>query len=142
MKKNLLIAATGWLFCTFIAQAANLTVTVSGIKNRPHKEGNILIFLYDNSSNYMNPEKGQIVTLKSEGETIEYTFTDLKEGEYAVILHHDADADGKMKSILGIPREGFGFSNNIRPTVKAPSFNQVKLTVSGNTATHIKMIYL
>ena len=46
-----------------------------------------------------------------------------------------------MKSILGVPREGFGFSRNYRPKTRAPKFNEVKFAVEGDTTIEIKMIY-
>ncbi len=45
-------------------------------------------------------------------------------GEYAVQAFHDEDDVGKIKlSLLGIPEEGFGFSNNAPILIGPPRFS-------------------
>jgi uncharacterized protein (DUF2141 family) len=44
-------------------------------------------------------------------------------GRYAFAFLHDEDDDGQMdKDVLGLPQEGYGFSNDVRPGLGAPSF--------------------
>ena len=50
-------------------------------------------------------------------------FTNLKPGAYAVIVFHDANDSGKLtENWLGVPTEGYGFSNNAEGVMSAPSF--------------------
>ena len=70
-------------------------------------------------------------------------FTGLAEGEYAVALFHDENANGKLDTLLGIPREGFGFSRN--PTVRfgAPRYKQVSMQLGpGFTRIRVRLQYL
>ena len=71
-------------------------------------------------------------------------FKNLKPGVYAVAVFHDEDGDGQMDSVLGIPTEGFGFSNNAKPGMFGPpSFEKAAFRVSGGKrALSIKMLYL
>ena len=57
---------------------------------------------------------------------------ELPQGEWAVAITQDMNNNNKVdKNFLGIPTEPYAFSNNIRPTVAAPDFNECKFTVSG-----------
>jgi uncharacterized protein (DUF2141 family) len=65
-------------------------------------------------------------------------------GDYAVTLFHDEDSSGKFKSnMIGYPLEGYGFSNNVVPQFKAPSFDQCKFHYDGSgwKQISVKMIY-
>jgi uncharacterized protein (DUF2141 family) len=65
-------------------------------------------------------------------------------GDYAVTLFHDEDNSGKFKSnMIGYPLEGYGFSNNVVPVIKAPSFDECKFHYDGSgwKQISIKMIY-
>ena len=44
-------------------------------------------------------------------------------GTYAFAFMHDEDGDGRMNTdSLGLPQEGYGFGNDARGTLGAPSF--------------------
>jgi uncharacterized protein (DUF2141 family) len=55
-----------------------------------------------------------------------------KTGAYAISVVDDINANMEMdKNFFGIPKEGFGFSNNASPRgMRPPSFEDAKLTVS------------
>ena len=51
-------------------------------------------------------------------------------GRYSVVVLHDENSNHKMdRDILGVPKEGFGFSNNPHVFLKAPPFQQANFTV-------------
>ncbi len=65
-------------------------------------------------------------------------------GAYAVTIFHDENKNGKFDSnFVGYPLEGYGFSNNVVPTFKAPSFDECKFHYDGSGWKQIpvKMIY-
>ncbi|PMD96733.1 hypothetical protein BWI97_11220 [Siphonobacter sp. BAB-5405] len=56
---------------------------------------------------------------------------DLPYGEYAVAVFQDENGDGKLNTnIVGIPKEPYCFSNNYRPRVKSPKYDQCKFSYS------------
>jgi len=64
-------------------------------------------------------------------------------GVYAVAVYHDEDSSRKLnRSKIGLPAEGYGFSNNPSTIAGLPAFRSVRLNVpkSGLT-THVKMKY-
>jgi uncharacterized protein (DUF2141 family) len=51
-------------------------------------------------------------------------------GTYALAVYHDADADRSFdRTGLGLPDEGFGFSNNPPTFFGLPNFDRVRLRV-------------
>lgn len=56
-------------------------------------------------------------------------FTDIPYGEYAAILQHDQNSNGKVDhNFLGFPKEPLGFSNGWKLTIFSgmPSFSKLK----------------
>lgn len=64
-------------------------------------------------------------------------------GVYAIAVYHDADANRKLnRTGLGLPSEGFGFSNNPSTLAGIPAFRSVRLEVGKpGLTTHIRMRY-
>jgi uncharacterized protein (DUF2141 family) len=75
--------------------------------------------------------------------TVEQCFYLPAAGDYAMGAFRDANANGKLDlGFLGVPIEGYGFSNNVRPVLHAPSFASVKFAaVAGDTRLHIRLRY-
>jgi uncharacterized protein (DUF2141 family) len=65
-------------------------------------------------------------------------------GTYGFALVDDENANGKMdKNMIGIPKEGFGFSNFFLTKMKKPIFNDFKFVHSAsNNEVNIKIKYL
>lgn len=66
-----------------------------------------------------------------------------KPGTYAVAVYHDADSDRSFdRTGLGLPDEGFGFSNNPPTFFGLPNFDRVRLNVPrSNLSTTIRLRY-
>lgn len=61
-------------------------------------------------------------------------------GRYAFAFMHDEDGNGVMNTdALGLPQEGYGFGNDARGTLGAPSFDSasVELASSGSSNEHV-----
>jgi len=105
---------------------STLLVTILDIKN---KNGDILIGLYDSTSNF--PRKvatGKVV--KVTGKEMQITFADIKRGNYAVSVLHDENQNKDLDTnMLGIPKEGYGFSNNVTGVIGPPSFRKARFHV-------------
>ena len=93
------------------ATAADLTVTITNI-NGPG--GEVRWAVFDSAEDYQ-ADANPVLSARSrvDGDRLRFTVHDLPDGRYAVKLYHDANANGKLDSNrLGIPTEGYGFSNN------------------------------
>ena len=128
------------LFASSLLIANELTVTVTGIEG---DKGEILIGVYNRDgsfadiSKYYKKEK-----LTIDGENISTTFKELPKGVYAVAIIHDENKNGKIdKNFLGMPIEGYGFSNNIRPMFRGATFDESKFELDSDKKIVIEMGY-
>jgi len=63
-------------------------------------------------------------------------------GEYAIALYHDENNNGKCdRNFFGIPKEGFAFSNNVKPFLSAPSFKSCKFSVPQRKKISITLLH-
>ncbi len=113
------------------------------ITNLLNTNGNVLIGLYNKESSFSNMSKiFKGTEERISNDTLQYTFTDIPNGTYAIAIIHDENKNSNLdKNFFGIPSEGYGFSNNIRPTFRSASFDESKFKLSSNTNITIKMGY-
>ena len=130
---------------SFNVSADELTINLSG----QTKEGVLSLAIYDNAQAYNYSVKGEKRSEEGIFSGVE-TFIELKEshefiinlpeGIYAIALFVDVNKNLKIdKNFLGIPKEQFGFSNNAMGKLSAPSFEQAKFEVRGDTLQNIKL---
>jgi uncharacterized protein (DUF2141 family) len=50
-------------------------------------------------------------------------------GAWALALFHDENGNGKLDTVLGVPKEGFAFSRNPPLTFGPPKFDRASVTV-------------
>ena len=61
-------------------------------------------------------------------------FEDIPPGTYAMAVVHDENMNGKLDTNwLGIPTEGYGFSNDAQGVVGAPSFSAASFPYDGRS---------
>lgn len=99
------------------AQAAELSVTVSGVRN---DRADVRIALYADAETFRHEKDAkQVLSVAAHPGTVRATFHDIAPGRYAVIAYHDENGNQKLDMILGMfPDEGWGLSND--PSVLGP----------------------
>jgi uncharacterized protein (DUF2141 family) len=61
-------------------------------------------------------------------------FEDIPPGTYAMAVIHDENMNGKLDTNrLGIPREGYGFSNDAKGWLGPPSFSAASFRYDGRS---------
>lgn len=102
------------------AHAAQLTITVEGIRNG---KGDIRISVYASPAEWPDhPTRDHDQVKPVKAGNVVFTY-DLPPGTYAVNGFHDEIGNGKFKtSLIGLPEEGYFFSNNVHAVLSAPSF--------------------
>ena len=110
-------------------ETVDLIVEVSVTK---HDKGSILIALYNHKENYMKKSyKNSEVKIENGKAIVE--FNQLEKGEYAFSLFHDMNNNKKLDSnFLGIPKEPYAFSNNMKGSFGPPKFETVKFNITEN----------
>ena len=110
--------------------AGDLTVTVDHIRN---DHGSILAALYDSDASFMKqPLARASFVLKAAPGELRYVFHGLPPRKYALTVFHDENGNGRLdKNLLGIPKEGYGFSNS--SDARPPRFDQAAFDFDGTT---------
>jgi uncharacterized protein (DUF2141 family) len=145
-------------FCGFMALAStallsvpsahagytsNLVVKFNSLKNT---KGRVCLTVFSGPKGF--PAGGTGSSLKSfrciDAKSGSVTFTNLPLGNYAIAAIHDSNSDGKLNTNpLGVPSEGFGFSNNPPIRFGPASYADSQVFVSGTkTVVQIQMRYL
>jgi uncharacterized protein (DUF2141 family) len=119
-----------------------LNVSVEGVRNG---NGLMAVTLYGDDSRKFLAKKGSIKVNRFDavaGTTRTCIFVP-QPGVYAIAVYHDEDASRKInRNGLGIPSEGFGFSNNPSTIAGLPAFRSVRLNVpKAGLTTRIQMRY-
>ncbi|WP_294076708.1 DUF2141 domain-containing protein [Sphingomonas sp.] len=67
----------------------------------------------------------------------------LAPGSYAAAIIHDENGNKRLDTVMGIPREGFGFSRNPRIGFGPPKFDAARFPLDNGSAPQpVKMRYL
>jgi uncharacterized protein (DUF2141 family) len=126
-----------------LVKKGNLKVVVNNIKS---KSGQIGFSLYNSADAFPSQTEKALISefVKIAGNSVEYTFTNLPLGTYAVSVVHDEDNDKKLKTnFLGMPKEGVGVSNNAKGLFGPPKYNDAKFDFNKSEQTiTITLAYL
>jgi uncharacterized protein (DUF2141 family) len=121
-----------------------LTVRVTGARNT---KGKIGVTLFQDARGFPDdPSKAfrqQAVEIDPKTMSAEVVFKDLPQGTFAASVLHDENGNGKMdKNFVGIPKEGYGASNNPKKKKRAPTFDEAKFSLnSAVQSIEITLIY-
>ena len=128
--------------CQGAPSAAKLIIEVEGVRNaRGFVVGNLYgpvhsRFLADNGwiTVWREPARPSVTSI--------CTFLPAP-GAYEVVVFHDANANGDLdQGPFGIPLEGYGFSNNVRPFLRPPSLAAARFNAAaGDTILRIRLHY-
>ncbi|MCU0472937.1 MAG: DUF2141 domain-containing protein [Bacteroidales bacterium] len=112
----------------------NVEIEITDINNN---EGIIMLQLFDKDQNVIGQEKGIIKENRSL-----IIFKGLKPGKYAFRFFHDENLSGIMETNrLGIPKEGYGFSNNGAGPFGPKPFKEWLFEINDNRKLTIKTRY-
>ncbi|BDX04789.1 DUF2141 domain-containing protein [Planctobacterium marinum] len=117
--------------------AANVHLDITDIAAL---NGEILVVLYDSPEDY-SQSGAPLVSRKipASAETVSTAFQDLPAGDYAIKLFHDENSNGQLDTnMMGLPKEGYGFSNNAGRFGPA-SYEEAKFSVTEDTQITIKL---
>ena len=117
-----------------------IKVVVTNLRN---SNGHVLISLFKEGVGYPGqPEKAfrkSKVTITNNKAVL--IFTDVPSGNYAIAILHDQNDDQKMNTnFFGLPKEGYGFSNNVMGTFGPPSYSKASFRHTAVILTELQII--
>jgi uncharacterized protein (DUF2141 family) len=120
-----ILGALLWLVSLPLS-AAVLQVFITSLDNT---QGDIMVAVYDSEATFLK-EDGRVAEAKlpaadAQESRVVATFEKLTlNKKYAIAVFHDANSNQVLdKGLFGIPKEGYGFSNNARGWFGPPSFD-------------------
>lgn len=124
------------------ANATQLDFKIEGIKS---DEGKIYIQVFKGEEAYKTDQQIAASVIEATKGDATISFDGLEAGEYVVRYFHDEDNDGELATnFVGIPTEGYGFSNAAKPNFGPPKYEDMKFQIDGEQAivvNHSRVIY-
>ncbi|MCW5698413.1 MAG: DUF2141 domain-containing protein [Rhodospirillales bacterium] len=121
--------------------ASDLVVRIEALRSA---SGKVRLALYDDAGRFLQKgaaHGGAEVPPVETGTQV--VFSGLAPGTYAIAAYHDENDNGDFDTgFLGLPLEGFGFSNDAPVLLGAPSFDEVAVDVpQAGTVITVRMRY-
>ena len=120
-----------------------VNVVVEGVRS---DRGELVVELYPDDPKRFLAHAGRVqrVRQKAESDVTNACINAPGAGMFALVLYHDENNDAVFnRGRLGLPSEGFGFSNNVKPRFGAPSLKSVLFAVpEGESTVRVRIRYL
>jgi uncharacterized protein (DUF2141 family) len=121
--------------------SSRLTVQVAGV--RP-ATGEVAITVYPDDKRRFLAKGGKLARQRVKAAAAVRACFWVPQGSYAVAVYHDEDGDRDFdRTFVGLPAEGFGFSNDPETKTGLPPLSAVRFRVgAGERLVPIRMKYL
>jgi len=123
-------------------KTGTLRIDLSNIRNN---KGYIYIFIYQYNNQFpYNPYKHyKVDKSKVKNGILIAQISNLEfKNNYAISIIDDENNNKNLDRWLGIPHEGYGFSNNVKPFLSLPRYNDLCFNFRQSTKTRIKLQYV
>ena len=118
----------------FCANAELPRLTVSVVNVSP-PDGIVEVSVFNSTETFMKQPYLQQSGRAGEDGRFETVFAGMLEGEYAIVVVHDANENEVLdKGFLGFGGESYGWSNNVSPWFGWPDFDDASFTVGAEGA--------
>ena len=139
--KNTFIQKILFLLVIFFSSVVLSHGTVI-IPNVEHDRGYIDVKIYDSKDSFLKEDEAVETVRKkvNKGEVV-VPLTKIHEGQIAIVVYHDEDGDGELKTgLFWRPKEGFAFSNNYSPK-GPPKFSKAAINLIHGKPVSITLNY-
>ena len=132
-----------FFFCLSVTFSFNIyshaTIIIPNIE---HGDGFIDVKIYESKDSFLNEEEAiESVRKRVQKGEVVVPLSKIHEGKIAIVVYHDEDSDGKLKTgLFWRPKEGFAFSNNYQPK-GPPSFEKAAIVLVHGEPVIIELNY-
>jgi uncharacterized protein (DUF2141 family) len=124
------------------ANAGKISVVVSGVRS---SQGEVALTLYPDDKRRFLAKGGKFSRVRTRAQATVRACFWVPAGGYALAIYHDNNGDRDFnRTLVGLPAEGFGFSNNPETKVGLPPLSAVRFAVAAGAerSLSIQMRYL
>ncbi len=112
------------------AWTGELVLTITDLRSG---DGVVRVALYDTPDQFPRGEPVMDIVVPAEPGAVAVTFPMLRAGLYALAFYHDENANHSFdRNTLGLPLEGYGFSNDARVYLSPPTFTSAAVEFDGS----------
>jgi uncharacterized protein (DUF2141 family) len=123
-------------------EAVMLDIVLTGLRSGT---GEVRVCLWHEGLAFPNCKRGhdvQKLAIAAAAPSVTISVPDLRPGSYAISVIHDENGNRLLdKSVVGMPTEGIGFSNNPRLMFGPPKYAQARFDAVADTQATIRMKY-
>ena len=112
------------------------------ITNVEHSDGYIDVKIYNNKEDFLKEDLAREIVRKkaTKGQTV-VPLSKIHEGQIAIVVYHDEDSNGEMKTgLFWRPKEGYAFSNKYKPK-GPPKFSKTTIELIHGKPVEIELNY-
>ena len=123
------------------SSTAELEVSIDGLRDA---RGMVMLCL-TRRANFLDcdHDPARVTRIVPAGQAAAIDVAGLAPGGWSLLAIHDANQNGRLDTMMGIPREGFAFSRNPPMRMGPPHLDQVRFALSsGESHQALKMKYL
>jgi len=105
----------------------SIILNIRGIESN---KGVIRVFLFNSEETFLKETYKVLVVDIKDKDSVIINFDSIPTGTYAINVYHDKNNNKELDTnFFRIPKEPYGFSNNIRGSMGPPKFQDVKFMV-------------
>jgi uncharacterized protein (DUF2141 family) len=121
--------------------STKLSIQVTGIRST---KGEVAMTLYPNIKQRFLAKGGKFARIRTKAQMATNACFWVPQGTYALAIYHDSNGDRDFnRTLVGLPAEGFGFSNNPETKVGLPPLSAVRFSVGpAERSISVQMRYL
>ena len=133
--KAILLSCVFCMLSSSTPKTYDLEVKIEGLKNQ---KGNVYIGVYDTKKDFEGMGKRVDGKIIKATDSRVYQVFKLPAKTYAIAVFHDENGNGKLdKNLLGVPKEGYGFSNE----GNKPGFDNASFQLNSDKSFVIRLKY-
>lgn len=132
MKKPMILAsAISSLLLIGHVQSSEIQFEILAINS---DSGKVYIQLFQGEKNYKQGKALASSVIKAKAGDNTVMFHNIEQGEYAIRFFHDQNDNGQLETnFIGMPTEGYGFSNDAKPNFGPAKYEDMKFEVMADS---------
>ncbi|TCT08634.1 DUF2141 domain-containing protein [Paralcaligenes ureilyticus] len=126
------------------AFAATLAINISGVRDT---QGKVAVALFSSAAGFPKDDSKAIrrimLPIDAASHSARIVLSDIVPGSYAIAAFHDDNNSGKLETnFFGVPKKGYGFSNNPKPRMRPATYDEARFVVpAAGASVSIQLVY-